>query len=126
MLVMDSEMTLTPRKKLHVGFPASLVSPCKSSLRLKPKTQTNTIRMSPRKKDQPPFTPTRGQMTAETPGRGSKNRQTTEDGAQVKQNEAVSKKDIRAAELQRDADMLHTIKSKTQVMLISNSVLFLM
>ncbi|XP_067464833.1 leucine-rich repeat and WD repeat-containing protein 1 isoform X1 [Thunnus thynnus] len=112
-LVMDPDINLTPRKKLREDFPASLVedSPCKSSLRLKHQsvTQADTIRMSPRKKDQPPATPTRGQTRTETPGRGSKTRQTKENGAQVKQKEAVG-----AARLQRDADALHTIKSKTQ------------
>ncbi|XP_044077679.1 leucine-rich repeat and WD repeat-containing protein 1 isoform X2 [Siniperca chuatsi] len=116
--VMDTSIRLTPRKKLRTDLPASSGedSPRKSSLRLKPQTltQTSTVRMSPRKTGQPPSTPTRGQMRAETPGRGSKVRQTKEDGAQIKQKEDVSKKDSKATELQRDADMLPTIKSCTK------------
>lgn len=119
---MESNISLTPRKKLREEFPASPVedSPRKSSLRLKLQTltQTNTIRMSPRKTGQPPSTPTRGQTRAETPRRGSKVRQTQEDGAQIKQKEGVGNNHFKATELQRDADMLPTIKScsKTQVM----------
>ncbi|XP_070773998.1 leucine-rich repeat and WD repeat-containing protein 1 [Enoplosus armatus] len=116
-LVMDTSIRLTPRKKLRTDFPDSSVedSPRKSSLRLKPQTltQTNTVRMSPRKTAQPPSTPTRGQMRTETPRRGV--RQTKDDGAQIKQKEDVSKNDCKATELQRDADMQHIVKScKTQ------------
>ncbi len=116
--VMDSCINLTPRKKMREDFPASPVedSPRKSSLRgkLQTLTQTNTVRMSPRKTCQPPSTPTRGQTRAVTPRKGSKVGQTQESGAQIKQKEGVSKN---ATELQRDTDMLPTIKScsKTQV-----------
>ncbi|XP_062289242.1 leucine-rich repeat and WD repeat-containing protein 1 isoform X1 [Scomber scombrus] len=152
-LVMDADVNITPRKKLCADFPSPLVegSPCKSSprLKLRPVEETHSVRMSPRKRDQPPATPTRGQKRAETPARGSKTRQTKEDRAQevatpgrskravlvmetkvnliprrvgtpgrssktlqskedeaqVKQKEAGRKKAVRAAEMQRDADM---------------------
>lgn len=82
-----TDLNLTPRKKLRTDFPASLIkdSPCKSSPRLKLQTvkETSGVRMSPRKRDEPSTTPTRGQTRAETPGRGSKTRQTKEDVAQV-------------------------------------------
>ncbi|XP_073335893.1 leucine-rich repeat and WD repeat-containing protein 1 [Pagrus major] len=106
----DSSISLTPRKKLRADLPASPVqdSPRKTSLRLRPHmpTQADPVRMSPRKTVQPPSTPTRGQTRAETPKRGSTVRQLQEDGAQIKQKESVGKK-----ELQRDADMLATLKS---------------
>ncbi|XP_038565288.1 leucine-rich repeat and WD repeat-containing protein 1 isoform X1 [Micropterus salmoides] len=113
--VMDTNTRLTPCKKLRTDLPASSVedSPRKSSLRLKPQTliQTNTNRMSPRKTGQPPSTPTRGPVRAETPRRASKVRQTKDDEAQMKQE-----KNSKATDLQRDADMLPKIKScsKTQ------------
>ncbi|XP_040005473.1 leucine-rich repeat and WD repeat-containing protein 1 [Xiphias gladius] len=114
---MDTKITLTPRKKFCADLPVSSVedSPRKSSLRLKPKTLplTNTVRMSPRKTSQPPSTPTKEQTRAETPRRASKMPQTKEDGAQIKQKEGINKK---AKKLQRDTDMLPTVKScsKTQ------------
>lgn len=116
--VKDSDISLTPRKQLRTDLPASSGedSPRKSSLRLKPlKTlsQADAVRMSPRKTGQPPSTPTRKQMRAETPRRASKVQQAKEDGAQIKQKE-----DFKATKLQRDTDMLPTLKScsKTQVM----------
>lgn len=110
---MDSSISLTPLKILRTDPPAAEDSPRKSSLRLKPLIQTDEVRLSPRKRSQPPSTPTKGQTRPETPRRGSKVRQTKEDGAHVNQKEDVSRK-----ELQRDADMQPTIKScsKTQVM----------
>ncbi|XP_036974718.1 leucine-rich repeat and WD repeat-containing protein 1 isoform X1 [Acanthopagrus latus] len=106
----DLNISLTPRKKLRPDLPASPVqdSPRKTSLRLRPQalTQTEPMRMSPRKTVQPPSTPTRGQTRAETPKRGSKVRHVQEDGAQIKQRESVGRK-----ELQRDVDMLATLKS---------------
>ncbi|KAM7397535.1 hypothetical protein PAMA_005708 [Pampus argenteus] len=107
--VLDNDVNLTAHKKPRTDLPASSVedSPRKSSLRLKLQTvtQSDAVRMSPRKRDQPPATPatppTRRQLRAETPGRKTK-----EGGAQVKHN--------KASELQRNADMLLTIKSKTQ------------
>lgn len=84
---MDS-ISLTPRKKLRADLPASPAedSPRKPSLRLKPQTptQTNTVRMSPRKAGPPPSAPARGQARAETPRGGSKVRQSKEDGAVTK------------------------------------------
>ncbi|TKS83239.1 Leucine-rich repeat and WD repeat-containing protein 1 ORC-associated protein [Collichthys lucidus] len=108
---MDSSIRLTPLKILRTDPPAAEDSPRKSSLRLKPLTQTDAVRLSPRKRSQPPSTPTKGPTRLETPRRGSKVRQTKEDGAHVNQKEDVSRK-----ELQRDADMQPTIKScsKTQ------------
>ncbi|XP_071362031.1 leucine-rich repeat and WD repeat-containing protein 1 [Trachinotus anak] len=115
---LDTNINLTPRKKLCTDPPASPVkdSPRKSSLRLKPLTQTSNIRMSPCKTSQPPSTPTRGQKRTETPRRASKVLQTKEDGAQIKQKEDVNKKDSKATKLQRDTDMLPTVTScsKTQ------------
>ncbi|XP_022594517.1 leucine-rich repeat and WD repeat-containing protein 1 [Seriola dumerili] len=112
---MDTNISLMPRKRLRADLPVSPAgdSPRKSSLRLKPLTQADTVRMSPRKTVQPPSTPTRGQTRAETPRRASKVPQTTEDGAQIKQKEDVNKK---ATKLQRDTDMLPTLQScsKTQ------------
>lgn len=112
---MDSSISLTPLKILRTDPPAAEDSPRKSSLRLKPLIQTDEVRLSPRKRSQPPSTPTKGPTRPETPRRGSKVRQTKEDGAHVNQKEDVSRK-----ELQRDADMQPTIKScsKTQVMWI--------
>ncbi|GAA6223809.1 leucine-rich repeat and WD repeat-containing protein 1 isoform X2 [Lates japonicus] len=114
--VKDSDVSLTPRKQLRTDLPASSVedSPRKSSLRLKPlKTlsQASAVRMSPRKTGQPPSTPTREQTRAETPRRASKVQRAKEDGAQIKQKE-----DFKATKLQRDTDMLPTLKScsKTQ------------
>lgn len=113
----DSNISLTPRKKLRPDLPASPVqdSPRKTSLRLRPQTltQAEPVRLSPRKTVQPPSTPTRGQTKAETPKRGSKVRHMQEDGAQITQRESVGKK-----ELKRDVDMLATLKSceRTQVM----------
>ncbi|XP_010731867.3 leucine-rich repeat and WD repeat-containing protein 1 isoform X2 [Larimichthys crocea] len=108
---MDSSISLTPLKILRTDPPAAEDSPRKSSLRLKPLTQTDEVRLSPRKRSQPPSTPSKGPTRPETPRRGSKVRQTKEDGAHVNQKEDVSRK-----ELQRDADMQPTIKScsKTQ------------
>uniref|UniRef100_A0A671W217 Leucine-rich repeat and WD repeat-containing protein 1 n=1 Tax=Sparus aurata TaxID=8175 RepID=A0A671W217_SPAAU len=106
----DSNISLTPRKKLRPDLPASPVqdSPRKTSLRLRPQTltQAEPVRLSPRKTVQPPSTPTRGQTKAETPKRGSKVRHMQEDGAQITQRESVGKK-----ELKRDVDMLATLKS---------------
>ncbi|KAK2828370.1 hypothetical protein Q5P01_019404 [Channa striata] len=119
-LEVDTSISLTPLKKLRVEPPASPVtdSPRKSSLRLKPQTSTqmNSIRMSPRHTGQAPSTPTKGKMRAETPRRASKVQQTKEDKAEVKQKDGVSKKDLKAAELQRDADVQPTVMScsKTQ------------
>ncbi|XP_053187249.1 leucine-rich repeat and WD repeat-containing protein 1 [Scomber japonicus] len=101
-LVMDADVNITPRKKLCVDFPASLVeeSPSKSSPRLKlqPVKETIGVRMSPRKRDQPPVTPatpTRGQKRAEPPARGSKTRQTKEeDGAQEVKTPGRSKRAV--------------------------------
>ncbi|XP_045895008.1 leucine-rich repeat and WD repeat-containing protein 1-like isoform X1 [Micropterus dolomieu] len=62
-------------------------------------TQTN------RMTGQPPSSPTRGQVMAETTRRGSKMQQ-TKDEAQIK-----LKEDSKATELQRDAETLATIKS---------------
>ncbi|XP_042355464.1 leucine-rich repeat and WD repeat-containing protein 1 isoform X2 [Plectropomus leopardus] len=109
--VMDTSIRLTPRKKLRSDLPASPAaeSPRKSGRNLQALTENNTIRMSPRKKSQPPSTPTRRQTSTETPKKGSKVQQTKDDaGAQVKQKNK--------AELQRDTDKLFTTKScsKTQ------------
>lgn len=109
---MDTNINLTPRKKLHTELPPSPVkdSPRKSSLRLKlqTQTQTNSVRMSPRNS-----TPSRAQRSAETPGKSPKVQQ-TEDEAHVKQKD---RKDLKTTELQRDADVLLTINScnSTQV-----------
>ncbi|XP_008304499.1 leucine-rich repeat and WD repeat-containing protein 1 [Stegastes partitus] len=98
----DTSISFTPCKKLRSDLTASLVkdSPRKSSLRLKPQTLTETAvaRSSPRKTSQPPSTPTRGQLRAETPGRrSSKAQQSQEDGPQTKQ--------LKATQLQRGNDM---------------------
>ncbi|KAM3601345.1 uncharacterized protein V6R79_011031 [Siganus canaliculatus] len=86
-------INLTPLKKPRSEAPDSPVqdSPRKAGLRPKAQllSQSETVRMSPRKKAQPPATPTKVQIRTETPRRGS--RQTREE-----------KKD----ELQRDADVL--------------------
>nr|XP_046266288.1 leucine-rich repeat and WD repeat-containing protein 1 isoform X2 [Scatophagus argus] len=108
----SESINLTPRKKLRSDLPASPVedSPRKNSLRLRPQTlpQSNTVRMSPRKTGQPPSTPTRGQMKAETPKRRSNVRQTKEDGARMKENEGVGK-----TEPPRDAEQLTRRKSSS-------------
>lgn len=88
-----------PLKKSRVEStsPASPVtdSPRKSSLRLKPQTQTqiqtNPVRMSPRKTSQPPSTPTRGQTRAETHKRATKVQHSKKDGTGVKREDDVCK-----------------------------------
>ncbi|KAM6911829.1 leucine-rich repeat and WD repeat-containing protein 1 [Lycodopsis pacificus] len=112
-VVVDTSISLTPRKKPRSDLPVSPVeaSPRKSCLsrRLQTPTQTSAVRMSPRKTSQPPSTPTRGPARAEAPRRGSKVRQAKEDdGAGIKQRSRT--------ELQRDADLLSSLKScsKTQ------------
>ncbi|XP_068456836.1 leucine-rich repeat and WD repeat-containing protein 1 isoform X2 [Clinocottus analis] len=112
-VLVDTSVSLTPRKKLRSDLPDSPAeaSPRKASLsrKLPTLTQTSAVRMSPRKISQPPATPTRGQMKAETPRRESKGRQTKEnDDAQTQQKTST--------ERQRDADLLSSIKScsKTQ------------
>uniref|UniRef100_G3QC39 Leucine-rich repeat and WD repeat-containing protein 1 n=1 Tax=Gasterosteus aculeatus aculeatus TaxID=481459 RepID=G3QC39_GASAC len=100
----DTDRSLTPRKKLRSDLPASpaAVSPCKSGLsrKLQALTQAPAVRVSPRKASQPPVTP-----TAEAPRRGPRARQAKDDdddGAQTKPNRA---------EPRRDADWLSSIKS---------------
>ncbi|XP_026183465.1 leucine-rich repeat and WD repeat-containing protein 1 [Mastacembelus armatus] len=115
---MDSSISMTPRKKIRTDPPASPVtdSPRKSSLRLRPQTQTDTdINMSPRKKAQPQSTPTRGQTRPVTPRRASKVQQRKEDEAQMKKKDDAGK-DFKATELQSEADMLPATKicSETQ------------
>uniref|UniRef100_A0A7N6C1M8 Leucine-rich repeat and WD repeat-containing protein 1 n=1 Tax=Anabas testudineus TaxID=64144 RepID=A0A7N6C1M8_ANATE len=87
----DTNINLTPRKRLHTEVSASPVkdSPRKSSLRLKlqPQTQTNSIRMSPCKSGQPPSTSTRAKRGAETP---RKLQQTKEDTTHIKQKDNVT------------------------------------
>ncbi|XP_029303605.1 leucine-rich repeat and WD repeat-containing protein 1 isoform X2 [Cottoperca gobio] len=106
--------SLTPHKKLCADLPASPAeaSPRKSGLsrKLQTLTQTCTPRVSPRKTSQPPSTPTRGQVRAETPRRGSKVQQ-EDDGAQIKQR--------KRKELQRDTDTLSTMKSCSQTKPVS-------
>ncbi|XP_026225741.1 leucine-rich repeat and WD repeat-containing protein 1 [Anabas testudineus] len=116
----DTNINLTPRKRLHTEVSASPVkdSPRKSSLRLKlqPQTQTNSIRMSPCKSGQPPSTSTRAKRGAETP---RKLQQTKEDTTHIKQKDNVSRKDFKATELKRDGDVLPTIKSCSQTKPVS-------
>ncbi|KAG7217053.1 hypothetical protein INR49_027592 [Caranx melampygus] len=106
----DTNLRLTPHKKLRsdLADPPAEDSPRKSSLRLKPLTQANTVRMSPRKASQPPSTPTRGQARAETQRRASRAPQTKEEGAQIKEREDNNRK---TTKLQRHTDMLTTLKS---------------
>ncbi|XP_030602974.1 leucine-rich repeat and WD repeat-containing protein 1 isoform X2 [Archocentrus centrarchus] len=115
-LVINTNISLTPRKKACTDPPASSAedSPRQSRFRLKPQRQTpsSTVRMSPRKTSQPPATPSRGESRPETPKRSSEVQQINEDGTRKKQKqESAGKKG-----LQRDADMLHTAEtcSRTQ------------
>ncbi|XP_075957526.1 leucine-rich repeat and WD repeat-containing protein 1 [Anarhichas minor] len=112
-VLVDTSISLTPRKKPRSDLPVSPVeaSPRKSCLsrKLQTPTQTSAVRMSPRKTSQPPSTPTRGPARAEAPRRGPKVRQAKEDDeARIKQRSRM--------ELQRDADLLSSLKScsKTQ------------
>ncbi|XP_068572539.1 leucine-rich repeat and WD repeat-containing protein 1 [Cebidichthys violaceus] len=109
-VLVDTSLRLTPRKKPRSDLPVE-ASPRKSSLigKLQTPTQTGAVRMSPRKTSQPPSTPSRGPVRAETPRRGSKVRPAKEvDGARIKPRSRT--------ELQRDADLLSSMKScsKTQ------------
>ncbi|XP_031725126.1 leucine-rich repeat and WD repeat-containing protein 1 [Anarrhichthys ocellatus] len=113
LVLVDTSISLTPRKKPRSDLPVSPVeaSPRKSCLsrKLQTPTQTSGVRMSPRKTSQPPSTPTRGPARAEAPRRGAKVRQAKEDDeARIKQRSRM--------ELQRDADLLSSLKScsKTQ------------
>ncbi|KAK9536782.1 hypothetical protein VZT92_006543 [Zoarces viviparus] len=112
-VLVDTSISLTPRKKPRSDLPVSPVEarPRKSCLsrRLQTPTQTGAVRMSPRKTSRPPSTPTRGPARAEAPRRGPEVRQAKEDdGAGIKQRSRT--------ELQRDADLLSSLKScsKTQ------------
>uniref|UniRef100_A0A3Q0RT92 Leucine-rich repeat and WD repeat-containing protein 1 n=1 Tax=Amphilophus citrinellus TaxID=61819 RepID=A0A3Q0RT92_AMPCI len=66
--VIDTSISLTPRKKARTDPPASSAedSPRQSRFRLKPQRQTptSTVRMSPRKTSQPPATPSRGETVS--------------------------------------------------------------
>lgn len=119
---MDANNILKPTKKLHTELPASPVkdSPRKSSLRLNPQTQiqTSSIRMSPRKLGQPPSTPTKASMRAETPRRASKVPQAKAGEAHSTQKDSVDKNGCSAAKLQSEADATVWTCKKTQVMCI--------
>ncbi|KAM4545796.1 leucine-rich repeat and WD repeat-containing protein 1 isoform 2-T2 [Odontesthes bonariensis] len=104
--VVDTNINLTPRKKLRSDLPASPAkdSPRKSSLRLKLQTVTHTS-MSPRKTNKTASTPTRGQIRADTT-RTPKARRTKEDDAQAELME-----DVKATRPQRDVYTLPIIKT---------------
>ncbi|XP_069001636.1 leucine-rich repeat and WD repeat-containing protein 1 [Embiotoca jacksoni] len=103
--VMDAGTRLTPRKKQRVNLPSPAEeSPRKSSLRLsrlQSLTPTDAVSTSPRKTSQPPSTSTRGRTRPETPRRSSKE----------EPKKDVSRRDLKASQLQRDADMLLTAKT---------------
>ncbi|XP_019952727.2 leucine-rich repeat and WD repeat-containing protein 1 isoform X1 [Paralichthys olivaceus] len=101
----DANVSLTPRKKLRSDPTDSPVqgSPRKSSLRFK--SQTDGVRMSPLKTEQPQLTPTRGRPRTETPRRAFKK----EDGANLDMEEIINKKDFTATKLQKD--LMPTVKS---------------
>ncbi|MEQ2254154.1 hypothetical protein ILYODFUR_000746 [Ilyodon furcidens] len=109
----DATISLTPRKKLRADLPKSPAqsSPHKSSLRLKPQTGTQT-RMSPLKPNRVPPTPTKGQRRTQTPRSSTEVQQAKE----KEQKENPSRKDVKAAQLHRNAHVQPVIKacSKTQ------------
>ncbi|XP_029030393.1 leucine-rich repeat and WD repeat-containing protein 1 [Betta splendens] len=115
---MDTNINLSPRKKLHTELPASPVkdSPRKSSLRLKPRTQiqTSSPRMSPRKSGQPPSTPTKAPTRAETPRRATKVQKTKAEEAHSSQRDSGGKNGVRDTELQSEADATVWTCTKTQ------------
>ncbi|XP_062261441.1 leucine-rich repeat and WD repeat-containing protein 1 [Platichthys flesus] len=88
--VADANIRLTPRKKLRSDLPESpvQVSPRKTALRLKSQTLTDGVRMSPRKTELPPVTPTRGRPRKDAPKRASKK----DDTAQIEQEEIIKRK----------------------------------
>ncbi|XP_028277312.1 leucine-rich repeat and WD repeat-containing protein 1 [Parambassis ranga] len=103
----DTDISMTPRKKLCADLPDAHVedSPRKSSRLHHLQRQTDTVRISPRKRNQPPSTPTRGQTTA-----GTLKRSLKEPGNDTKQKE-----DLKASQqLQKDANLLLKTCSKTQ------------
>ncbi|XP_047462763.1 leucine-rich repeat and WD repeat-containing protein 1 isoform X2 [Mugil cephalus] len=81
----DARVNVKPLKRLHSDVPASPAeeSPRKSSRRVRPLIETNATRMSPRKANQAPPTPARGQARA----RGDEAR-SKEDRAQATSPEA--------------------------------------
>ncbi|XP_043996270.1 leucine-rich repeat and WD repeat-containing protein 1 isoform X1 [Gambusia affinis] len=109
----DASISLTPHKKPRADLPEPPAesSPRKSSLRLKPLTGTQS-RMSPQKPKRGPSTPNKAETRAETPRRSAKVKQVKE----AEQNENLSRKKAKAAQLHRYAHVLPIIKacSKTK------------
>ena len=109
--VVDATVRLTPRKKLRPDLPESPVpaSPRKTTLRLKSQILTDGVRLSPRKTEQPPSTPTRGRPRKDAPRRASKK----EDTAPIEQEENIIRKVSSAKRLQKH--VMPTVKSCSKV-----------